>query len=260
MKFSLALCLVALCMACGSTKQATTTQTKQLPHFDYSVKSVEKPASAGITIALIDPTFPERQRNLMSPTSGTLMSPFGDMAKAMRNDFEELLTSKGFTILGPYRSIGDMVYNQMQQTDLILTIEIDLTQTGQQQYKQKRKVDWGAALNGATDAGIYSYTYTGSGSFGGYLNLTILSRRQVKLWKKNILLQNVPYQYTGSIVWKSPNVNMWDNIREDAAVYNAIITPLERMYTETLRLVESQIEVEELKGLMTEAKKADGRQ
>jgi hypothetical protein len=254
MKF-LSLCLLAALLgSCGSTKQATKTVTRNLPRFDYVPRQTAQAGSSGITIALVAPTY-------VSQNAKNLQSPFNEMGRSMGNDFEELLTAKGFKVRGPFDGMGSMLYTDKQNSDFIITIDIDLTHTGTSRYKQKRKIDWGAAIAGAADAGVYSYTYTGSGALGGSLNITAMSPSfGEKLWKKSIELQSLPYIYTGSIAWKDANATIWDQINYDPAVYNEILFHLEEMYAETFKLLEAQISVEEMKTVAAEAKKAEKKQ
>lgn len=251
MKNLLVVCVGLICISCGSTKKTSSSVvTRQLPKFDYAAQKTAAVGSSNITIALVSPTYVSKNENVMSP--------FNEMARNMGNDFEELLTAKGFKVRGPFDGMGSMLFTDKQNSDFIFAVEIDLTHSGTSEYKQKRKIDWGAAFGGASDAGIYTYTYTGSGSFGGTLNITAMSPSVgEKIWKKSIVLHTVPYQYIGSIAWKSPNANIWDNIREDPAVFNAIIGQLERMYTETFKLIETQISVDEMTIVASEAKKAE---
>lgn len=251
-KLSLLCILAGLLFGCGSTKQAATAVvTRTLPRFDYAPNQSAATGSSNITIALVAPVY-------VANNSQHALSPFNEMAKSMGNDFEELLTAKGFKVRGPFDGMGSMLYTDKQNSDFIFSVEINLTHSGTSQYKQHRKIDWGAAIGGASDAGIYTYTYTGAGSFGGTLNITAMSPSfGEKLWKKNIELQRVPYQYVGSISWKNPNATIWDNIRYDPVVYNTVVGQLEKMYAETFKLLETQLSVEEMKTVAAEARKAE---
>lgn len=53
----------------------------------------------------------------------------------MGNDFEKLLTAKGFTIRGPFRSRDEMVYNDKRNSDFVLQVEIDLQPNYNRKYK-----------------------------------------------------------------------------------------------------------------------------
>ncbi|MFN3329029.1 MAG: hypothetical protein ACK40U_09290 [Fervidobacterium pennivorans] len=240
-------------MSCSSSKKATvdTTVARILPTFDYAVQKSAGVGTSDITIALVNPTY-------VSQNAAYALSPFNIMAKAMGNDFEELLTAKGFKIRGPFDGMGSMLFSDKKNSDFIFAVEIALNQTGTSQYKQKRKIDWGAAIGGATDAGIYSYTYTGKGTIGGTLTITALSPSfGEKLWKKNIELRQVPYEFVGSIPWSNTQATFYDHLQQDPVVHNVLVKQIERMYVETFKLIESQIDVEEMKTVAAEAKKAE---
>ena len=61
------------------------------------------------------------------------VNPFNEMAEHMANDFDELLTAKGFTIRGPYGSRDEMVYEAKINSSFILEIGIELSP----QYNRK---------------------------------------------------------------------------------------------------------------------------
>src|SRR5580765_4546739 len=92
---------------CSSPKQTTTAAqppVQRIPaKFDYSPPSRAQAASTGITIAIVRPTY-------VGKNPVYYVSPFNEMATSMGNDFEELLTAKGFTVRGPFGSRDEMVY------------------------------------------------------------------------------------------------------------------------------------------------------
>lgn len=63
-----------------------------------------------------------------------------------------------------------------------------------------------------------------------------------------------------SISWKNTDATIWDQIAQDLVVFNTVIGQLERMYMETFKLIETQINAEEMKIVAAEAKKAEKKQ
>lgn len=246
------ICIVFI-IGCSTSKKAATvdtTEIRQLPKFDYSGKQNSGVGSSDITIALVDPVF-------VNKDAAYTQSPFNEMAKSMGNDFEELLTSKGFKIRGPFAGMGSMLFTDKKNSDFIFMVEIDLNIQGNSSTTPHKKTNWGSALAGVP-ALEYTYTYAGKGSIGGNLLLTALSPSfGEKLWKKNIALKPVPIEYAGKIQWKSANANIYDLIRNEPHIYNMIVRQLEQLYTETFDLVSRQIDVEEMKSVAVEAKKAE---
>lgn len=156
--------MTILLVACTATKQSTSSVTQRLPaKFDYSPQSRQQVGSANLTIALVKPRFVDK--NGTEPQY--LAPPFNDMASSMGNDFEELLTAKGFTTRGPFRSRDEMVYNDKLNSNFALEINIDLNSS---QYNRRYKYNPGIGVIVAAN-----YKMTGNVILGGDLIITASS-------------------------------------------------------------------------------------
>lgn len=80
------------------------TETRVPARFDFSPPSKADVGATGITIALIKPSF-------INNNPYAYVDPIGEMATSMANDFNELLTAKGFKIRGPFQSRDAMTYS-----------------------------------------------------------------------------------------------------------------------------------------------------
>lgn len=237
-------------MACTASKQAAsaTEEQKVVPKFDYSPKVLSKVGSSNITIALVSPTYGD---------INLTMNPFEDMRKSMANDFEELLTSKGFKVRGPFNQVGEMLYNDKQNSDFIFLVDIDLNFKN---IDRKVRTHTDKSLAGLLlgQPSISVYTYFGEGTFVCNLTMTATSSKfGEKLWKKNITLPPIAFKYVGTKVWDSNSATLYDEVRQDNKVYNEVARVLEKQYNAVLDLVERQIEVQEMKTIATEAHKVD---
>ena len=177
----------------------------------------------------------------------------------MASDFEELLTAKGMTIRGPFTQVGEMLYNDKQNSDFILEMEIDFDFSGVKRTTTRNveKPSFGELLVDANTPTTISYTYKGSGSFTSTLVLVAKSSNfQEKLWKKNITLPETPFNYTGSRRW-SEHVSFFSELNRDNVVYNAFARALMAQYESIFQLIEKQIEVEELNSVKLEAHEVD---
>jgi hypothetical protein len=255
--------LIAVCtaassifFACSESKQVTTTVPnvqKNLPKFDYAPKILSKVGSSNITIALLNPTYGDHSLTF---------DPFENMRKSMANDFEELLTAKGFKVRGPFNQIGEMLYNDKLNSDFIFLVDIDLNfKNINRSVKKNTRTNWGKLFdtNSNSMEEVY-YTYKGEGSLTCNLTLTATSSKfGEKLWKKNITLAPTPFKYTGTKQWNNSSVSLYNEILKDNSVYNEIADVLEKQYIALFELVEKQIEVDEMKTVSTEAHKVDGK-
>ena len=235
-----------LLFACTPMKQSTSTVVQRMPaKFDYSPPSRQQVGSANLTIALVKPRFVDK--NGTEPQY--LTPPFNDMASSMGNDFEELLTAKGFTIRGPFGSRDEMVYNDKLNSSFALEINIDLNSS---QYNRKYKYNPGM---GALIAA--NYKMTGDVILGGDLIITASSPQYgEKIWKKNITLEKLMFNYEGSLKWDNVP-SLADELKQDNVVYNAFAKQLEKYYQQAMNLAWQQIETAEMKTVADQAKKAD---
>lgn len=244
MKHILIITIVASFFVGCFTPKATTAPIQRVPaKFDFSPPSRTNAGAANLVIALVKPRFVGDNPEYYVP-------PFNEMASAMANDFEELLTAKGFTIRGPFGSRDEMVYNDKTNSSFALEINIDLNP----QYKRSTTYDPGLGVLIPA-----SYKTTGEIIIGGTLIITASSPQYgEKIWKKNIALDRATLTYVGTVKWNDVP-SMADELKEDNQLYNTLTRELEKFYSKSLALAWQQIEVAEMKTVADQAKKADKR-
>ena len=234
-------------VGCTSTKQtATTTVQKLPPKFDFTSPSRAQTGAANLTIALINPSY------VQTDAAENLVSPYSDMASKMAQEFQELLTAKGFTIRGTFGSRDEMTFSDKTNSDIALSVAIDLQRDYNRKYIQH--TSWGALLSKDL-----SYTYTMSGEilFRPSLVLSAFSPQYGELlWKKNITLKPSVFTYTGTKAYSE--IPTWaDELKQDNVVYNLVSKEIDKIYKEAMGLVWQQIDVSEMKTVAEQARKAD---
>jgi len=248
--------IILLLTGCGSSKTTTPSQpeVQRLPtKFDYSPPSRADIGSAGTTIAIVKPTY-------VGQNPEYFISPFKEMAASMGNDFEELLTAKGFTVRGPFASRDEMTYNDKVNSNFILEISIELNPT----YDRKLETlvnhpSLGALLLDKNAQSIYSYKVNGKISLGGHLILSAKSPQYGELlWKKSLPLESVLFTYSGHKTWDD-NPTLVDELSKDNSVFNTFSIELEKFYVKALNLAWKQIDPNEMKVVAKQGKKADKR-
>jgi len=245
--------LSTLNMACTASKPTASAEIPKIqPKFDYAPKVLAKVGSSEMTIALVNPIYGDPDLSI---------SPFEDMRKNMANDFEELLTAKGFKIRGPFNQVGEMLYNDKVNSNFVLAVEIDLNfKNIDRKVRTLTSTDWAELLLTSGSGTEESYMYQGEGTFVCNLVLTAMSTKfGEKLWKKNITLPATPFKYVGKLKWTTNNVRFYSEVHQDNAVFNEVAKLLESQYQTILDLVERQIDVEEMKTVAAEANKVDGK-
>lgn len=226
------------------TSKTTVTENQRIPaKFDFTPPSRTQTGATNITIALVRPTF-------IGTNAEYYVPPFNEMASSMANDFQELLTAKGFTIRGPFGSHDEMVYNDKLNSNFDLEVSIDLNPEYDRHYKTVP--NW--ALTGQP-----LYKTTGQVTLGGSLVIKARSPQHNELlWTKNIALDRSTFTYVGSVKWDNPP-SFADELKQDNVVYNTISRELEKYYQQAMNLSWQQIDPDEMKGIADEAKKADNK-
>ncbi len=241
--------------SCSSQKNTSATvapAVQRVPaKFDFTPPSRSKMASTDITIAIVKPMYVDKNAEYFVP-------PFNEMATSMGNDFEELLTAKGFTVRGPFGTRDEMTYNDKLNSSFILEISIDL----QPHYNRRKTTithapSFGDLLTTKNAPTTYTYKISGEITFGGYLVINARSSKYGELiWKKNIALQPSSFNYIGLLTW-ADIPSMADELNQDNQVYNTVSVELEKYYLKAISLAWQQIDPEEMKTVAEQGKKAD---
>lgn len=242
-----------LLIACTPAKHTTATDppVQRIPaKFDFSPPSRSQVGSTGITIAIVRPTYVGKNPEYFVP-------PFNEMAESMGNDFEELLTAKGFTMRGPFGSRDEMVYNDKVNSSFVLEVGIELNPQYNRHFTTTVKTNWGSILNSSEPAKTYTNHMTGEITLSGNLVINAKSAQYGELiWKKNIALDPASFTYTGSLRWAGVPT-MAEELNKDNQVYNTLSEELEKFYLKALNLAWQQLDPDEMKTVASEAKRAD---
>ncbi len=167
--------LSMLLLSCSGAKVATTPLV--VPDFDFSPSSPVATGSAGIKIGLIDPIYSGNFLYSNQPL-------FKQFRKNMGNDFQEILTARGYILKGPYETYDLMTYSDKNECDLGLDIEIDLnivqTSGGWNRFPLK------SYAYGIT-SGNYS-TYDGTLNLSGKITISVIET----FTRQKLLIKSVP--------------------------------------------------------------------
>ena len=241
-------------VACSSSKNTTATAplVQRIPaKFDFTPPSRVQAGTTSITIAIVRPIYVGKDH------PEYYVAPFNEMAASMGNDFEELLTAKGFTMRGPFGSRDEMVYNDKVNSSFVLEISIELNPQYNRKYSTSTKTNWGAILNSNAPASVSTEHMSGEITLSGNLVINAKSAQYGELiWKKNIALDPASFTYVGSINWTGVPT-MAEELNKDNQVYNTLSKELEKFYNKTLSLAWQQIDPAEMKTVADQAKKAD---
>jgi hypothetical protein len=210
------------------------------PNYNWSPKSSSPPGSANITIALIEP-------NYLISWDGYIPEPFYSYRESIEADFLELLTEKGFTVRGPFRSRDEMVYSDKENCEIALTLAIDpIFKTISGGWRnQLIKCDYGS----------YAVKFNGIVSMYGKINISALEPISgEKVWTKSVELPGGTTTEIESKLYCDSSPNLL-NYMNEAGVGNPFTILLQSTYGETLTKCNNIINTEEFQKLIPQIQK-----
>ena len=237
--FSIGIFAIAIFTYVASSSPKEAQAPAQAITFDYATTSSEKPGSAGMLIALVNPKYAES-----FDIRGSAL--FDRFRKSLAADVEELLVAKGFTLKGPYETQDEMIFDDKKGSDIMILIEVspDFTNAQGKWTEQFR-------ISSTTPA---SYKYAGTCSLVGKINLTgIEPLTGEKIWVKSVLIppvDNIVLQ-----TQKAYTTNTWSNLLyEDPGISNPIGVALQSSYKGILDKMATTFNPEELRSLKPQIK------
>ena len=223
-----------------------------VPQFDYQAPTADN--SKDISLALLSPLYANEFKYKSS-------SPFIEFSKAMQKDFEEILTEKHFTFIGPFKAYDEMVFSEKSKTDLMLEIEITVNwseniQAHSKEIPQYAMANWSCGKTTKERYGsITKYTFDGQAGIGAEISLKyseIMTKQKVKAQKISI---DPEYISVSSDKLYTSNVLPSDVWTKDPGFYNPLVHFLENYYKTILQKAWNYLDPNELKLLKPDIEK-----
>lgn len=227
--------------SCVATPPTPTVPT-YVPKFDFTPSSQVEIGSAGITFGMVSPRYSEEK-------SWAHQWPFDKFSENMALDFQELLSARGFTARGPFRSYQDMTFPDKKGTDLILEpllqVNVDVRDVKYDQNFGQRIAD--------------RYTLVGNVTLSGRVTLSVEeSLSKERMWFKSIELSPKTIPWVGTKEYsmaKDPQSGQMyiPKITEDRLDYSdpgftqAIGKPIEDFYIDVLQNAWKYLDPEEMR-------------
>jgi len=212
---ALTLVAFALLFWASSTPKDMNSQLI-IPDYDFSPPSTVEPASAGIKMALFEASYPGN-------FSYSNKSPFKNFRISMGKDLEEILTSRGYIVKGPYDGYDLMTYSDKEECELGLFADIDMN-------IDKTSGGW---RNVTAAMQKFEGTLTVSGKITLYISETFT--------KQKLIVKSLPIPQTDISVKSIANYNMYTIPNreliplEDPGVHNPIASALKEFYQSTMK-------------------------
>lgn len=210
--------LALLFLACATQERITTGTPLVIPDFDFSPPSSVAPGSAELKIALFEPIYPE---NFVYSNK----SPFKQFRSSMGNDFEEILTARGYILKGPYEEYDLMTYSDKTECELGLSadIKLNIDQTsGGWTYRP-------IGSDGEQTLSEYEGTLTLSGKITLYISETFT--------KQKLIVKSLPIpQIDLAVKAESKYLGIKKEIPlYDPGVHNTLANAMKEFYQSTMK-------------------------
>jgi hypothetical protein len=211
---------------------ATPTPPPRALNLSYTPPNAAQPSSAGVTLALVQPEWSQEDK------TGNIEA----LPVAMKNDFMELLTARGYTTRGPFDSYQAMVYPDKNGSDLVLTPQLQL----RWEFADVKPVVAGGRLGAlvANAAAGMPFVLTGTTTIRGRVNLVLTeSVTNERMWSKSIAVEPVTVQWTGTTqhtmargaTFNQSSAAVWEAVHNDPGFKAQVYPKLEAMYQAVLQ-------------------------
>ena len=180
---------------------------RAIVNFDYTPPSEAVPGSADSTFAVVGTKF------------DTPIPLFKTFASNMTKDFDEILTTRGFGVRGPFTTFEEMTYSDKEGSDVKLSAEVEFdSDTSQIQY---------------STFGVPS----GSVTVKCHVNLIVAeSITNERLWTRSIAITPFTVNLKSRYVYET-RASLATLLVNDNRFYSDVSIALEAQYTEIMNKI-----------------------
>ena len=173
---------------------------------------------------------------------------FERFSSSMTSDFGEILSARGYTWRGPFRTFDEMTFPDKEGSNLILTAEVTFDYDIE---NMKLDQDLGASMLGAM-----RYTASGPITVMGRINIVVSeSVTNERMWTKSVELTPVTEYLEGESYYLQPVVTFADVLANENKFYSDLAKKFESLYTEVMNRTYGYLDPREMELVN---RKADG--
>lgn len=252
--------IVLSCLAiagCQLPHARSAPRSYPIGRYDSTPAEACQPAgSARLTLAIVaprwqDPVYPSAIRQASTIGSGGARV-IQDLAQALKGDFLELITCRGYLAKGPFDSFDAMVYPDREASQLLLEPEIDIA------LRVHSLVQDSPDFITAIIAKQAPMAFRGIAGIAGRISVTLKEPiTGTRLWTRSI---EVPADTAAFVTdLKAPYSPHYSADQLSQAIVNdpgfgaAVIPKLEAMYGRVLRTAENHLNARELNVVAAQA-------
>lgn len=210
------------------------------------------PGSAKITLAIVSPQWQEPRSNGLAVQSGSVgpAAFASDLTDAMRADFLQLVTCRGYLARGPFDSFDAMVYPDRQASQLLLEPELQISV--QLADISRLQPDFlTAVLNKAAPSKLRA-----TASIGGRVNLNLKEPiTDTRMWSRSIAVPTDTVTFDTDNTYPQGITVEYGRaaIMQDPALARALIPRLEATYKRVFATADGYLNRQELTTVAVQA-------
>jgi hypothetical protein len=196
--------------------------------FDYAPPSSAAPNSANVTLMIVSPAYSSSQA-----WNGAY--PFNVFAQHLRDDFQEALTARGYTVRGPFASYQEATFPDKQSSDRAVEPELGVT----------LHISDVTAREKLNLLGPNTLSFSGFLTVGGAVKLSVHeSLSNENMWVKNIEIRRQPVAWRGTRAYPKGTVD--PDFLSDPGFRNALTTELNSVYQQIMKAVWDYMDPQEM--------------
>ena len=204
--------------ACSVFRSGEKLEQRIEPNFDYNPTEAVA-GNTGITFAAVGSQFE-------IPFGQTAVPLFERFASNMADDFGEIITARGYTLRGPFRTFDEMTFIDKDNSNLILTAKVDF----QSDLSSTRIARHKAFLL----IGTVGWKVSGRISVLGRITLIISeSLTNEKMWTKSVNITPITVDLTPTL-YNRRDITLSDLLIYDDQLYTRLGRQLDRQYHEIM--------------------------
>ncbi len=204
--------------------------------FDYTPKKTSV-GSTDITFAIVNTHFE------------TPVSMFKDFAENMTKDFQEIFTSNGYRIKGPFKNHDEMTYSDKEGSDLVLMANVDFNPD----FSQLKWTEVEVKFESQEEEKYYKAS--GLITINCAINLLLYeSLTKELLWTKQIAITPLVVPLLSHEKYAS-KANLEGQLKEDNQLHADLGKALQSQYNEIMGKIEVYLDPREMEIIAKQAQK-----
>lgn len=246
-----------VCLACVPVTPTPAPPPARVSFDHTPAAPCATPASLRVTLAVVSPQWKDATPSSMTvpvysstayPAQGsTTQRMREEFSSALRTDFFELLTCRGFLTKGPFDSFDQMVYPDREGSNLLLEPELEMRVVAD----QIEAVPVQSALRRTIVNTGAGYKLKGSATLSGRVTLVLKEPlSNTRMWTRSIEVPAVTAEFVSDQAYHVTTAHTQESLRlaavHDVGVMRALGPKLEQTYGAILTTADKYLNAREL--------------